>query len=113
MRVLNDKDYRLFEKLVSLKEREMLKAMQQYLKSKYDNIITTKDYIIAIGDIPIALVAHMDTVFKVPVSDLYYDRLKGVLWSPDGLGADDRAGIFAILKILQVKKWVALVLLQL
>lgn len=79
----------------------MLKAMQQYLKSKYDNIITTKDYIIAIGDIPIALVAHMDTVFKVPVSDLYYDRLKGVLWSPDGLGADDRAGIFAILKILQ------------
>ena len=79
----------------------MIKAMGQYLKAKYDNIIITKDYIIATGDIPIALVAHMDTVFKTPVSDLYYDQRKGVLWSPEGLGADDRAGIFAIIKILQ------------
>jgi putative aminopeptidase FrvX len=101
VRVLNDKDYRLFEKLVSLTEKGMLQAMNQYLKTKYDNIITTKDYIIAVGSIPIALVAHMDTVFKTPVSDLYYDAKKGVMWSPDGLGADDRAGIFAIIKILQ------------
>ena len=101
MRVLHDKDYRLFEKLVSLKEKEVLAAMSQYLKAKYDNVIVTKDYIIAIGNIPIALIAHMDTVFKIPVSDLYYDQKKGVLWSPEGLGADDRAGIFAIIKILQ------------
>lgn len=101
MRVLNDKDYTLLERLVSLSEKEMCRAMAQYLRSKYDNTIITKDYIVAIGEIPIALVAHMDTVFKIPVSDLYYDRKKGVLWSPDGLGADDRAGIFAIIKILQ------------
>ena len=101
MRVLQDKDYRLFEKLVSLSEKEMVRAMTQLIKSKYDNVIATKDYIIAIGNIPIALVAHMDTVFKFPVSDLYYDQRKGVLWSPEGLGADDRAGIFAIIKILQ------------
>ncbi len=101
MRTLNEKDYRLFEKLVSLTEKEMVRAMAQYIKAKYDNTIITKDYIIAFGDIPIALVAHMDTVFKVPVSNLYYDQKKGVLWSPEGLGADDRAGIFAIIKILQ------------
>ena len=75
--------------------------MTQLLKSKYNNLIVSKDYIVAIGDIPIALVSHMDTVFKSPVSDLYYDQRKGVLWSPEGLGADDRAGIFAIIKILQ------------
>lgn len=101
MRVLNEKDYRLFERLVSLSETEMRKAMTQLLKSKYNNLIVSKDYIVAIGDIPIALVSHMDTVFKSPVSDLYYDQRKGVLWSPEGLGADDRAGIFAIIKILQ------------
>lgn len=102
MRVLNEKDYRLFERLVSLSEKEILKAMSQYLKVKYDNnLIITKDYIVAIGNIPIALVAHMDTVFKTPVSNLYYDQRKGVLWSPEGLGADDRAGIFAIIKIIQ------------
>jgi hypothetical protein len=101
VRVLQDKDYRLFEKLVSLTEAGVAKAMAQYLKSKYDKVIVHKDFIIAFGDIPIALVAHMDTVFKFPVSDLYYDQKKGVLWSPEGLGADDRAGIFAIIKILQ------------
>ena len=69
MRVLQDKDYRLFEKLVSLNEKQMVQAMTQLIKSKYDNVIATKEYIIAIGDIPIALVAHMDTVFKFPVSD--------------------------------------------
>ena len=101
MRVLQEKDYRLFEKLVSLNEKQMVQAMTQFIKSKYDNVIVTKEYIIAIGSIPIALVAHMDTVFKFPVSDLYYDQRKGVLWSPEGLGADDRAGIFAIVKIIQ------------
>lgn len=101
MRVLSNNDYRLFERLVSLSQKEMHRAMAQFLKSKYDNVIFTKDYLVAIGNIPIALVAHMDTVFKTPVSNLYYDQRKGVLWSPEGLGADDRAGIFAILKIIQ------------
>ena len=101
MTTLKDKDYKVFERLVSLKQKEVKKVMTQYLKNKYDNVIITKDYLVAIGTIPIALVAHMDTVFKNPVSELYYDKRKGTLWSPDGLGADDRAGIFAIIKILQ------------
>lgn len=101
MRVLSEKDYRLFERLVSLSQKEMRKAMSQYLKAKYEKVIVTKDYVVAVGEIPIALVAHMDTVYKTPVSNLYYDQRKGALWSPEGLGADDRAGIFAILKILQ------------
>lgn len=101
MRVLSDSDYGLFKRLVSLKQTELQQAMAKYLKAKYNNVIFTKDYLVAIGDIPIALVAHLDTVFKTPVSKLYYDRQEGVLWSPDGLGADDRAGVFAILKILQ------------
>ncbi len=101
MRVLTDKDYRLFEKLVSLRQNELRKVMVQYLKARYEKVLVTKDYIVAVGEIPIALVSHMDTVFAKPVSDLYYDERKGVLWSPEGLGADDRAGVFAILKILQ------------
>ena len=98
---LNDKDYKVFERLVSLNQKSLKHLMSQYLQGKYDKVILTKDYIVAIGDIPIALVAHMDTVFSSPVKDLYYDKSKGVLWSPDGLGADDRAGVFAIIKILQ------------
>ena len=101
MRVLSNEDYKLFEQLVSLTQKELHKSMSKYLKSKYSQVKITKDYIVAIGDIPIALVAHMDTVYKTPVKNLYYDTKKGIMWSPDGLGADDRAGVFAILKIIQ------------
>ena len=101
MHVLSTKDYKLFEKLVSLRQSELRKAMIQYLKARYNKVLITKDYIVAIGDIPIALVAHMDTVFTHPAENMFYDERKGVLWSPEGLGADDRAGVFSILKILQ------------
>lgn len=101
MLILNDKDYRLIEKLVSLSQKGMYESMKQYLSAKYDNVIVSKDYIVAVGNIPIALVAHMDTVFKKPVTNLYYDKDKGVLWSPEGLGADDRAGIFIMIKLIQ------------
>lgn len=99
---LSNRDYKLIERLVSLTQKELKRAMEHYVRSVYgDNSIITKDYIVGIGEIPIALVAHMDTVYSTPVSNLYYDQRKGVLWSPEGIGADDRAGVFAIIKILQ------------
>ena len=101
MRVLSNSDYQLFERLVSLSQKELKRAMERFLCQKYENVIITKHYIVAIGDIPIALVAHLDTVYKTPVSNLYYDQRKGTLWSPEGPGADDRAGVFAIIKIIR------------
>lgn len=101
MRELNSKDYKLLKSLCGLSQKAMRKTLLSYLKSKYDVTFSKKEYLMAIGDIPIALVAHMDTVFKTPPTNIYYDRESGVIWSPEGLGADDRAGIFLILKILQ------------
>lgn len=101
MRVLNDREYDLFERLAMLSQAEMHKTLSTYLKGKYKNVIIQKEYIVAIGDIPIALVAHMDTVFYQQMTHMYYDPRKSILWSPEGLGADDRAGIFIILQIIQ------------
>ena len=101
MRVLNDREYDLFERLAMLSQAELHKTLSTYLKGKYKNIIIQKEYIVAIGDIPIALVAHMDTVFYQQMTHMYYDQRKGVMWSPEGLGADDRAGIYMILQIVQ------------
>lgn len=100
MRVLNEREYGLLERIVSLSQEELRKTLAQYLKGKYKNVIVEKEYIVAIGDIPVALVAHMDTVFYNQPSEIYYDQRKAIMWSPDGLGADDRAGIFAILQIV-------------
>ena len=102
MRTLNEGEQRTFEQIVSLTQPALKKVMSKFLKNKYGskNILETADYICAQGDIPIALVAHMDTVFEKPVKDLFYDQKKNVMWSPQGLGADDRAGVYAIIKII-------------
>lgn len=101
MRRLTNNEFNIIKSLVTSTQGKLLKNMRVYLESKYDKVIATKDYIVAIGDIPIALVAHLDTVFISPVKNLYYDQKEGVLWSPEGLGADDRAGVFAITQILK------------
>ena len=43
----------------------------------------------------------MDTVFTTPPEEVFFDQRHNVMWSPDGLGADDRAGVFAILQIIR------------
>ena len=102
MRILKSKEYDLLAYLFSQTQEELKKTLRAFLMNKYKNKVKANDdFIVAEGNIPIALVAHMDTVYTSPVEDLYYDQKKGVMWSPQGIGADDRAGIFAILKILE------------
>lgn len=49
----------------------------------------------------VCIVAHIDTVFdndrRTPL--IIYDKEKGLVSSPDGLGSDDRAGVYAALKL--------------
>ena len=100
-RVLTNDELRTFEKMFSLTQDGLLKLCKAVLKKKYKTVFATKDYILAIGSDPVALVAHLDTVFSHPPTEIFYDRVKNVMWSPDGLGADDRAGVYSILQILK------------
>lgn len=101
---VNDEDFQLMEQLISYGQNETKEMLSKHLKKLYQNVIETFDYLIAEGEIPIALVAHMDTVFERYGDDgneVYYDVKKGVMWNPFGAGFDDKAGIFAILKIIE------------
>lgn len=102
-RVLTDEEYKLIESLFKMTDKQLYKVMTKFLIARYseEQVLVNENFIIARGESPIAIVAHLDTVYKYPVSDLYYDTRKNVLWSPDGLGADDRAGVFAIIKLIQ------------
>ena len=85
--------------------------MFRYLKGKgYTDIRATDKYILAGGELPVCLCAHMDTVFSQPPRTFYYDNQQQVLWSPNGMGADDRAGIYAIIMLLEkgYKPWIVL-----
>ena len=101
MKTFTASEYKLFEQLVGLRQAALKKVLANCLKRYYPAVVETGDYIYCEGTIPIALVAHMDTVFKDPATEVFYDTRKNVVISPQGLGADDRAGVFAILRVVQ------------
>lgn len=81
----------------------MLSLMQSVFREYYGKkkVHRTNDYVYVEGSLPVALVAHADTVHAALPKEIFYDKDKNVVWSPEGIGADDRAGIFAIIDILR------------
>lgn len=85
----------------------MLPVQPKPTKSKKKKKGKTETYygdgfVYAKGDIPIMLIAHVDTVHKSAPEYIFFDETKQVMWSPNGLGADDRAGVFAIVHLLEL-----------
>lgn len=101
---LTPRERSVFAGLCKLTQEQILTTMTKVLKREYNKVIVTKEYVIALGDIPVGLVAHADTVFRAPPQSFYYDDKQNVMWSPDGMGADDRAGIFSIIHIVNNTK---------
>ena len=101
MQILKPNEVKCLEQICTLRQNELIKVMKKYLDKYYTSIISTNDYIVAIGDTPVGLVAHMDTVFPSPPCELYYDQKKNVMWAVSGAGFDDRAGVYAIIRLLK------------
>ena len=92
----------LLKFLLRLNPVLLKKVLYWYLKAKRMSPVNNEDYLYAEGDIPVLLVAHMDTVFDEPPSVIECDKKSGFIYNPfGGLGGDDRCGIYAILKLLE------------
>lgn len=91
---------KLMKYLCSLNQVDLKTTLHHYLLNNYEKVVHTDDYLFAEGTLPVCLVAHLDTVFKQPPAEIFYDAEQKVMWSPQGLGADDRAGVYAILNII-------------
>ena len=105
MKQLNRVEQDLITYLVKSSQEKTKSFMSAFLRKYYkNNVYETGDFICAKGDIPVALVAHMDIVFKdysLVNKEVYYDKEKNVMWSPEGAGFDDRAGLYAITRIIR------------
>jgi hypothetical protein len=94
----------MLKTLFTKTEKELLLLLPKILReNEYKKITTSKQYIYAKGESPVLLVAHLDTVHKILPKNIYHDENQNVIWSPEGLGADDRAGVYAILQLLKYK----------
>jgi len=88
--------------VIALDDSNMFKIMESLLTDYYGSVLTDGDnYIFAIGKSKTCFVAHLDTRRKsdLPINITEY---LGCIYNSYGvLGADDRAGIFMIIKILE------------
>lgn len=98
----------LLKKYLPLTEEELagevLLELCKYYNPNQIIVGEHNSYYYAQGNIPIVLVAHLDVVFpryedyKI---EIFYDQEHKVMWSPDGLGTDDRAGVATIIYLLK------------
>lgn len=95
----NIKAYRM---LAQATEKELLSYFSVELKKIYgeENVIATENYVFAKGVSKILLCAHLDTVFTSPPNLILYDKEQGLIWSPDGIGGDDRNGVYSIVYLI-------------
>ena len=90
--------------------RPMQKQLFKRLCKKFNGktLISKGNFILVRGKAPVMLVAHLDTVHDEPVRDICTSADGNILMSPQGIGGDDRCGVFALVKIYQsaqVKPW--------
>ena len=88
--------------MFTLHETALLHLLRDKLRTTgYEPYCGTMDdgYIWAPGDIPVMLIAHVDCISRPET--IFHDSEADVFWSPDGLGADDRAGVWGILHLVE------------
>lgn len=73
--------------------------MEKYLTSQGYEPINEDGFLYAKGTVPVLLVAHMDTVHKQQCKQIVDDN--GRKSSPQGIGGDDRCGVFIIMNIVR------------
>lgn len=80
---------------------------QKLIDAGYTDVVMDDGFIYAKGEVPVLLTAHMDTVHKHRIEDYYEfveDDGSHTVRSPQGIGGDDRCGIYMILEIIKEHK---------
>lgn len=90
-----------FAKILRKTQKELKFYLEDRLKSDGRKIVSGDGYIYSPGKIPVLLVAHLDTVHKEVPKEIFYDENTQALSSPQGIGGDDRCGVYMILQVIK------------
>lgn len=98
---------KIFKKICKKNQMELKAWLYKLLKIKYKEVVNDDGFLYAKGNIPILLTAHMDTVHKETCKQIITKKEdnKTILSSPQGIGGDDRCGIWMIWMILCKTKY--------
>ena len=93
---------KIFEYLCKMSQKELKKYVAKQLERTHkDTVVVGDGYVYAQGNFPVLLVAHMDTVHEKSPKAFVYDISKDSISSPQGIGGDDRCGVYMIFEIVK------------
>lgn len=90
--------YKTFVKLCKKTQPELKTYVTERLREAGYDPIVGDGYVYARGE-QVLLTAHLDTVHKQKVKDVWING--DMITSPQGIGGDDRCGVFIILRIIK------------
>ncbi len=97
---------KILEDFLKPTQRELYTALRERYSGK--TVCYKNRYILVKGEAPIMLLAHLDTVHASSVKQICKSEDNGILMSPQGIGGDDRCGVYALVTAYaqsKVKPW--------
>lgn len=87
-------------------QKELFNFLHKFYKGRC--LFEDNGFVLVKGEAPIMLLAHLDTVHKEPVQQICETQNGNILMSPQGIGGDDRCGVYALVtayKQAKIKPW--------
>lgn len=97
---------KLIEYFLKPTQRKLYDMLRKLYKGK--TVCCKQCFVLVRGEAPVMLVAHLDTVHTEPVSDICTTADGNILMSPQGIGGDDRCGVYALASVYEAaekKPW--------
>lgn len=90
-----------FIKICKMSQKSLKTYVTSRLRNTHKDITVADGFVYAQGTFPVLLVAHLDTVHKDLPTQIFYDANRGDITSPQGIGGDDRCGVYMIFEVLK------------
>lgn len=89
-----------FEEVLRMRQKDLKHTLKKELREMDYAPVSQSGFLYAPGDVSVLLVAHLDTVHQQRPEIICYSKDGRYVMSPQGIGGDDRAGVYMILKII-------------
>lgn len=91
----------MFRQLCKMSQKDLKKFVAKALEATHESVHVGDGYVYAQGTFPVLLVAHLDTVHEHLPKTIMFNKQNGSLSSPQGIGGDDRCGVYMVLEVIK------------
>ena len=94
-------DVKEFKDIIRMNQATLKEYLDLHLQDLGYTTVNKKGFLYAEGDIPVLLVAHLDTVHNEKAEIICFSEDMRYVMSPQGIGGDDRCGVYMIMQLIR------------